>query len=102
MKNKTMNTVGFIVGGILLLVYPFVLMANIMQLAGVSNNESVFLKIIANLFIFLSSTYLITYIVSLVVYIIKRNKNNLISLIPLAQVVVSVILFFIWMVIDNS
>lgn len=102
MKKKTINTVGFIIGGILLLLYPFVLMANIMQLAGVSNNENVFLKIIVNLFIFSSSTYLLTYIICLVVYIIKRNKNNLISLIPLAQIVVTVILFFIWMVIDNS
>lgn len=102
MKKKTINTVGFIVGGILLLLYPFVLMANIMQLAGVSNNENVFLKIIVNLFIFSSSTYLLTYIVCLVVYIIKRNKNNLISLIPLAQIVVTVILFCIWMYIDNS
>lgn len=102
MKKRTINTIGFIAGGIPLLMYPFVLIANIMQLAGVSTNENVFIKIIISLFIFSSSTYLLTYIVCLVVYIIKRNKNNLISLIPLAQIVFTVILFFIWMVIDNS
>ena len=102
MKKRTINTIGFIVGGIPLLLYPFVVMANIMQLAGVSNNENVFMTLIVNLFIFSSSTYLLTYIVCLVIYIIKRNKDNLISLIPLAQIVITVILFCMWMYIDNS
>lgn len=97
MNKKTINIILFIVGGITLIIYPFVLLANIMQLAAGSSNESTFMRIIVNLFIFSSSTYLFTYIVCLITYLIKKNKNNLISIIPIIQIVVTVILFYTWM-----
>ncbi|KUP23382.1 hypothetical protein AWJ19_28835 [Paenibacillus sp. DMB5] len=96
----------FVLGAVPLLIYPFVLIANIMSLAGSwSGQEESILKAIVILFIILTSSYPITYIISLVLYLIKKLKNKnkngavLVSklpLLPLIHLVLAILVGCLW------
>jgi hypothetical protein len=86
-----------IIGAVPLLVYPFVIIANIMQLAaGPSGEENILLIVIVKLFIVCTSTYLLTYLICLVSYIRKKSRRLLFSLIPLIHLAIAWLLFILW------
>ncbi|AIQ53434.1 hypothetical protein R70331_19105 [Paenibacillus sp. FSL R7-0331] len=100
----------FVVGAIPLFIYPFVLLANIMSLAGSwTGEEESILKAIVLLFITLTSSYPLTYIICLVLYLIKRIKNKtkngavLVSklpLLPLIHLILVVLVGCLWALLD--
>ncbi|TVX89736.1 hypothetical protein [Paenibacillus agilis] len=94
MNKKIMSITLLIAGGLLLFLYPFVMMANIMQLAAYPYVEKGFTLVLMNTFIFLTSIYPLTYIICLVVYLFKKKKSIVIPLIPLLQIVMAVIIFY--------
>ncbi|WP_313374444.1 hypothetical protein [Chishuiella sp.] len=83
-----------IVGFIPLVIYPFVLLANVMSFAGErSANTTMFNTIISYIFIILSTLYPISILISW-----KFNPSNklLIALLPLFHLIMCGILFYIW------
>ncbi|WP_379343545.1 hypothetical protein [Paenibacillus sp. GCM10027629] len=100
MNNRKINNIFFILGGIPLALYPFVIIADIMLLAAESNPQSVYVKVLAYLFLILSSTYLLTYLACLFVYSGSGEKKRILSIIPLMQLLFTVIVCFIWSLID--
>ena len=99
-RSKTAKTIGiilFIMGGLPLLVYPFVIMANAMSLAGFEFiNGNPILKIYVLLFVLASSTYPLTYITCLIFYSRRGIRKNMIPIIPLLHIFVVVLLGYIW------
>jgi mannitol-specific phosphotransferase system IIBC component len=97
------NTVFFMLGGIPLLLYPFVLLADIMSIAGErTGNENVFLIIIVGLFLFLSSSYPISYSVCLVLYLKNKNRCIWAPIFPLIHVVVVVLVGYLWAFLEKQ
>lgn len=96
MRRKSWDVILFIISGIPLLAYPIVLIANIMQLAGEDTDAGVFKSIIVYGFILASSTYVFTYIASLIVYILRKKGRRLTVLLPYIHLIVVVALFAIW------
>nr|AYQ72471.1 hypothetical protein EAV92_07765 [Cohnella candidum] len=97
MHNKRLvNTICFVLGGIPLLIYPFVVIANIMQMAGESSDDRVYLSVIVYLFLFLSTTYLLTYLACLILFFIIKRKRKLLPIIPLVHLVLTVIIGILW------
>lgn len=83
-----------IVGFIPLVIYPFVLLANVMSFAGErSANTTMFNTIISYIFIILSTLYPISILISW-----KFNPSNklIIALLPLFHLIMCGILFYIW------
>ncbi len=97
MSKKSLNTIIIVLGGIPLLLYPFVIIADLMTIAGVwSGDESIFLIIIVYLFLFLTSSYLITYIICLLYYLRRKNGKLVITSLPLIQIMFVILVGFIW------
>lgn len=88
------STILFIIGGVPLLIYPFVLLANMMSLAGPWTGEHVVLIIVVLLFIAVSSAYPLTYFLCLGYF--KRSKKIIISLVPILHIVVTILLGLLW------
>lgn len=96
----------FVLGALPLFIYPFVLLANIMSLAGSwSGQEESILIAIVLLFIILTSSYPITYIICLVLYLIKKFKNKAkngavlvtkLPLLPLIHLVLAILVGCLW------
>ncbi len=89
----------FVLEGLPLLIYPFVLLANLMALAAHrTGNESVFLITIVFLFISMSSAYPLSYLYAINHYRISRNThvNKWILFIPLFHIIIVVLLGFLW------
>jgi len=83
-----------IVGFIPLVIYPFVLLANVMSFAGErSANTTMFNTIISYIFIILSTLYPISILISW-----KFNPSNklIIALLPLFHLIMCGIQFYIW------
>ena len=79
------------------MVYPFVIMANAMSLAGFEFiNGNPILKICILLFVLASSTYPLTYITCLIFYSRRGIRKNMIPIIPLLHIFVVVLLGYIW------
>ncbi|HEX2951059.1 MAG TPA: hypothetical protein VHV83_16055 [Armatimonadota bacterium] len=89
------STILFIIGGIPLLIYPFVLLANMMSLAGPWTGEHVLLIIVVLVFIAVSSAYPLTYFLCLG-YFKRRSKKVIISLVPILHIVVTILLGLLW------
>lgn len=76
MKKPKLNIgfILFVLGGIPLLIYPFVLLANIMSLAAEgAANEKFLIQFVMKTFMFISASYPFTYIVCLILY--KSDKK---------------------------
>lgn len=83
-----------IIGGLLLLFYPFVLVANVMSLAGERDTNAPILSVIsAYLFLVISTLYPISCIVS---WKCNPSCRLSIALIPYFNIVLAIILFTIW------
>ncbi len=96
MRSRTSNVILFIISGIPLLAYPIVLIANIMQLAGERTDEDALLSLIVYGFILASSTYVITYVASLIAYIVRKKRSRLVVLLPYFHLLAVVVLFVVW------
>ena len=96
MRSRTSNVILFIISGIPLLAYPIVLIANIMQLAGERTDEDALLSLIVYGFILASSTYVITYVASLIAYIVRKNRSKFVVLLPYFHLLAVVVLFVVW------
>lgn len=91
-KKRTINKVFLVLGSLPLLVYPMVLVANIMSLAALSMSESLLNSILAVIFVIFTSAYLPIYILCFTLYFKKRDRNIIITSIPLMYVA---LMFFI-------
>ena len=102
--KKIIGVVLFIISGIPLLAYPFALLADIMSLAGErsGNNANMLLEIVMVLFIIANSTYLLTYIASLIFFIRKKGASILISTIPYIHFSIVVLLGDLWNYLENK
>jgi uncharacterized membrane protein len=97
MNKQAISNALFVINGLPLLIYPAVLISNIMSLSGPKpGNQNIFLAITINLFLFFSSTYLITYIACFILYIRKNRENFLISVIPLIHIFITILLGYLW------
>ncbi|WP_166239694.1 hypothetical protein [Paenibacillus turpanensis] len=98
MNKNVLSLLLLIAGGLPLILYPFVMIANIMSLAGErSGNESMLLLLVVYAFIFLSSTYVITYLISVILYIKKKSSRLKMAAIPLIHLALVVCSFLLWM-----
>lgn len=100
MSKRAWGIIGLVVGGLVLCLYPFVLIANIMQLANFGATSYSILTVISILFIFLSSSYILTYVVCLICYIVKKGRRQMFAVIPLIHLLAVVLLFLIWALIE--
>ncbi|WP_138495862.1 hypothetical protein [Paenibacillus pinistramenti] len=100
MSKKAVNVILFILSGLPLLAYPLVLIANLMQVAGDAAGADFYKLIVVYLFVFLSTTYILTYLISLIVHLVRRNKQRLTSVIPVVHLALTVIVFLLWMLAD--
>jgi hypothetical protein len=92
--EKIISNVLFVIGGIPLCVYPFVLIANLMSLAGYrAGNVNILSVVVVYLFIFVTSTYPLTYLMCIFRYF-KRGKKIFLSVIPLIHIVIAIGLGF--------
>lgn len=93
-----------IVGGVPLLIYPFILLANVMSLAGTKSSTPVPLMqtLIANAFLWSSTLYPLVYIGCGIAAIVCASGGHSaaafkLSVVPLLYVVLCVLLMFAWM-----
>lgn len=102
MNKKALSIIFLVIGGLALLPYPFLMIANIMQIAGVrSDGESAVVLFVVFAFVIVSSLYLITYVVCLILAIVKRKKGILlISAIPLLHLLLVFALLLVWFLIE--
>jgi hypothetical protein len=97
MQSRAINVFLFIISGIPLLAYPLVLMANIMQLAGARTDEDALLYFIVYGFILLSSTYVVTYVASLIAHLVRKKRSKFVVLLPYFHLLAVVIIFMVWL-----
>lgn len=94
-ENKTKKTLGHVLltfGKLPFLIYPFVLLANVMQIAGWEYNEvSVITKICTYVFLFFSSSYPLTYIICYW-FFNKSKEKIMIPLMPFVHIFITVLL----------
>ena len=61
-----------------LLIYPFILMANIMSLAGYGSNDTPFLlNLFSKGFLLSSSAYPVVYVFSVIMYFYAKRRDNI-------------------------
>ena len=98
MNKNALSVIFLVIGGLALLPYLFVMIANIMQIAGVrSGDESALLLFVVYAFVIVSSLYAITYIVCLILAIVKWKQGSLlISTIPMFHIVLVFALLAVW------
>lgn len=101
--NKIISIILFIIGGLPLLIYPFVMLANIMSLAGFAEygNKNISLVIFV-LFLISTSTYPLTYIVCLLSFFKKGIGKIIIPIIPLLHILLIVLLYNLWNIVEKS
>jgi hypothetical protein len=94
--EKILSTIFFVIGGIPLCIYPFVMVANLMSLAGVwPAHVSILLLIVFGLFLLATSTYPITYIICILRFK-KGGKKISLSIIPLLHILATIGFGFLW------
>ena len=102
--KKTLVFLTFILFGLPLLIYPMVILANIMALAAESSGElGPFLNAIIISFVTATSLYPLTYIFSLIFYNIKGklHKKLWVLLSPAFHLMLTMILFLIWKMLES-
>jgi hypothetical protein len=96
---KLIHIVLFIISIIPFGIYPFLLLANVMSLAGhKSGNESFLEMLLPYSFLIFSTLYPLTFFYS---WINWRKKKISISLLPIFHIIISLILFFLWLTFGN-
>jgi hypothetical protein len=99
-KNARIHKIFFIISLIPLGIYPIILLANFMSLLGHrSGNEPLSLKFAAYSFLIFSTLYPVT-----LIYSKTKNKQKIIiiSALPLIHLFISILLFIIWMSIEDN
>ena len=91
MKNK--KTLIYILLGLPLIIYPFILLANVMSAAGFPSKTSEFKLLVVNGFLWTSSFYPISYILSLLPFIRRRKYG---FLLPLIHIIIVIVFFILW------
>ncbi|GEM_PF-2081319 len=83
------------IASILLLIYPFVLMANIMTLGGNRSDDTPFIILVVSYgFIVFSTLYPVTWYIG-----VKKNKRKKLSIavLPFIHILICGTLFLLWM-----
>jgi hypothetical protein len=98
MNKNALSVIFLIIGGLALLPYLLVMIANIMQIAGVrSGDESPLILFVVYAFVIVSSLYAITYAVCLILAIVKWKQGSLlITAVPLFHILLVLALLAIW------
>ncbi|CAM1359886.1 conserved membrane hypothetical protein [Tenacibaculum xiamenense] len=95
MDSKKSHRLAFILLGLPLLVYPFLFLANIMSFAAHEcAHQSHFHNVIFKLFIWSSTLYPISYLVTLVLYVFKKIKYT--YYIPILHLFFASVCFLYW------
>ncbi len=101
---KSYYWIFLIVGGLPLLIYPFILLANVMSLAGTQGSTPVPISqwLAAKAFLWSSTLYPLVYLACLIAAIAcsrggDGQKALMLSIAPLAYVGLCVALMFLWM-----
>ena len=99
-RKASISTVLFVIGGIPLLIYPGVLIADVMSIAGEPTGEpvSLLLKVAVWSFMVVSTSYPVTYIASLIIY--KQRKKLLYAFAPLIHFVIAILVLLLWLIAD--
>lgn len=96
----------FVVEGIPLLIYPFVLIADIMTIAGEwTGKENICLVIVILCAIIASASYPLTYIGSIIYFFNKTQKfynNKWIPFAPLVHLIIVVLLIYSWSIAEKA
>ncbi|CAM3436626.1 hypothetical protein FLLO111716_10130 [Flavobacterium longum] len=93
---KPLAIVGLVLAGLPLLIYPFVLLANIMSLAGHrSPDTSLWMTFISSLFLILSTLYPVPYLIGLIGY--WRTRRNIYAALPCLYGVLVLAIMALWM-----
>ena len=102
MNRTALSIIFLIIGGLALLPYLFVMVANVMQIAGVrSGDESALLLFVVYAFVVVSSLYAVTYAICLILAIVKWKQGILlISAIPLFHILLALALLAVWYGLD--
>lgn len=102
MAKITINTIFIVLGGIPLLIYPVVILADIMTLAAESSgDESWYFKLIVRLFLILNSSYLLTYICCFIYFLTNKSGRLWITSLPLIQVIIVIFVGYIWSILGK-
>ena len=92
------NVLGLILIGIAalpMLIYPFVVLANVMSLAGHRNPDSSFIELLpARLFILVTTLYPFTLVGAF--YLFRKKVNILFAVLPYIHIVLIVIAYGMW------
>lgn len=99
-KKRIINIVLLVLSGIPLLVYPMVIIANVMTLASLHMADNTLHVIMGLLFVAFTSSYLLTYIICFIIYLIKKKKDEsiLVTTIPLIHLAI----IFLILMTNNS
>lgn len=95
-RKRSINKALLIIGGLPLLLYPMMMIANLMSLAAFSMSEN-FIDVLPMLiFIIFNSSYLLTYIICCAAYKKRKDKSIITSTIPLihACAILSIVSLF--------
>ena len=104
---KIVSIIALALGGVPLLIYPFVLLADVMSLAAPkSGKHSTLLTVVSRAFLWTSLAYPIVYMlcVSQTRLMLKKMQEEAalgFSVVPLGYLVLVVVLFFAWMSIEK-
>lgn len=80
-------------------IYPFLLLVNMMSLAGhKTGNESFLDLFFPYSFLIFSTLYPFTFLYT---WINRKKENLIIHLLPIIHIIISVILFFLWLKFEN-
>ena len=100
-NQKVSSTVLFSFAAIPLLIYPFVVVANLMTIAGNQNgSELITHLVVVYTFIALTFLYPVIYVVCLLTFVLTRqtNKKLLLAKIPLGYILLCLCFLGIWSV----
>ncbi len=98
MKNKNIKLKGLTMIGISaipLLIYPFVLIANVMSLTGHRGSDTSFVDVfIAYFFIFVTTVYPVTIITSLILY--RKKQDIKFAYYPYKHLLLILLVYLLW------
>lgn len=98
-ESKFTHRILFVLSIIPFGIYPFVLLANVMSLAGHrSGNESFLDMLLPYSFLIFSTLYPLTFLYT---WMNRKKKDLIISLLPMFHIIISIILFFLWLKFGN-
>jgi hypothetical protein len=98
---KTISIIAIVLGGLPLLVYPFVLLADVMSLAGEQSGKRTLLTVVARAFLWTSLAYPVVYLpcLSQARSLFKKMHEEAalgFCVAPLGYLIIVVVLFFAW------